>query len=68
MCMCTYAHTQTYAQNSWMPGVTHSEPAVTVCMQVLQMAWLKTQGPDCTISADILGHLRSFANQNRMRR
>lgn len=35
---------------------------------VLQMPWLKQQVPDTIIQADILGHLRSFANQSRIRR
>ena len=32
------------------------------------MAWLRTQGPDTSIQTDILQHLRTFANQSRMRR
>ena len=36
--------------------------------EVLQMAWLRTQGPDTSIQTDILLHLRTFANQSRMRR
>ena len=32
------------------------------------MAWLRTQGPDTSIQTDILLHLRTFANQSRMRR
>ncbi len=35
--------------------------------EVLQMPWLRIQGPDTSINFDF-NHLRDFANQSRIRR
>ncbi|MEW5302698.1 MAG: hypothetical protein WDW36_005452 [Sanguina aurantia] len=37
-------------------------------VQVLQMPWLLSQVPETFIQAEILHHLRTFANQSRIRR
>ena len=55
-------------QRMWkgrIKAVPHTNLNIT---QVLQCHWIRGQGPDVSIRGDILTHLRTFANQSRMRR